>query len=61
MWDNIDADRHFLGEFCLRNKGIHGEIVYNKASGSILLMIRNRTPESLGSFYDTIPLIQRKT
>lgn len=57
MWDNIDAERHFLGEFCLRNKRIHGEIVYNKASGSILLMIRNRTPESLGSFYDTIPLI----
>ena len=60
MWDNIDADRHFLGEFCLRNKSIHGEIVYNKASGSILLMIRNRTPESLGSFYDTIPLITGK-
>lgn len=57
MWDNIDADRHFLGEFCLRNKTIHGEIVYNKASGSILLMLRNRTPESLGSFYNTIPLI----
>lgn len=57
MWDNIDMDRHFWGEFCLSGESLQGEIVYNKENGVILLMIRRKTHKSLGRSYGRIPLI----
>lgn len=60
MWENIDEDRHFLGEFYIDDEVFQGEILYNKESGIILLSIRKETREVLGNSYGTISLIKGK-
>ena len=60
MWDNIDKECHFLGEFCLNGENLHGEILHNRENGTILLVIRREAHESLGKSYGAVPLITGK-
>ena len=39
MWNNIDQDRHYLGQFQIEDETIPGEILYNKKSGIIMLLM----------------------
>ena len=60
MWENIDVDRHLLGEFQLDDECLQGEIIYNKESGLIWLKIERETHVTMGKSYGSIPLITGK-
>lgn len=60
MWENIDVDRHLLGEFQLDDECLQGEIIYNKESGLIWLKIERETHVTMGKPYGSIPLITGK-
>lgn len=53
MWDNIDQNRHIIGEFLLDGETIPGEVVYNRNSGMIILCLTRilDKPYSLGKSY----------
>ena len=57
MWENIDTDRHYLGEFTLDNETLQGEIIYNKENGNIVLHIQRQFSHGPGKNYGRIPLI----
>ena len=57
MWENIDRDRHYLGEFQLDDETLQGEIIYNKADGVIILKFERRTDDTIGKTYGRISLI----
>lgn len=60
MWENIDIDRHLLGEFQLGGETLHGEIIYNKESGGIWLEIERETHGDIGKSYGPSSLITGK-
>ena len=60
MWENIDMDRHLLGEFELDGEKLHGEIIYNKENGVILLKIEREVCKLSGKSYGSIHLITGK-
>ena len=60
MWENIDMDRHLLGEFELDGEKLNGEIIYNKENGVILLKIEREVCKLSGKSYGSIHLITGK-
>lgn len=57
MQQLMDGDQHFLGLFQMEGSAFHGEIIYNKEHGEILLSIQYPTKEGLESPRGTIPRI----
>ena len=57
MQQLMDGDQHFLGLFQTEGSAFHGEIIYNKEHGEILLSIQYPTKEGLESPRGTIPRI----
>lgn len=53
----MDEDQHFLGLFQLEDSVFHGEIIYNKENGQILLSIQYPTKEFIERPQGTIPQI----
>lgn len=40
MFENIEEDRHHVGEFQLDGETLPGEMIYNRKSGVVLLCIK---------------------
>ncbi len=55
--DIIDKDQHFLGLFQLEGREFHGEIIYNRENGQILLSIQYPTKERIERPLGIIPQI----
>lgn len=59
MLDNIDRDRHYIGEFQLDGENLPGEILYNRERGVIWLSI-NRTVQGPGKSFRKLERITGK-
>lgn len=56
MWNNIDQDRHYPGQFQIEDETIPGEILYNKKSGIIMLSLKRKI-ETIGKSFGKQPYI----
>lgn len=62
MWEHIDIDRHYTGEFQISSEAMTGELIYNKQNGVILLNLKKEINSKplFGKSYGTLPVITGK-
>lgn len=39
MYENVEYDQHFIGEFDVEGDSFNGELIFNKKNGGILIHI----------------------
>lgn len=39
MYENVEYDQHFIGEFNVEGDSFNGELIFNKKNGGILMMM----------------------